>query len=112
MRRKRGLLSAVGRARRFLRFASKPRTSEAPVVARFLSKCGGLDAALCSPALPAALWRASIVEGAAGKAGEHKAVSGPPHFERDLATTGASGLGVSMPLAAQLAKKRESLNRG
>jgi len=31
------------------------------------------------------------VEGAAGKAGEHKAVSRPPHFERDLTTTGTPG---------------------
>ncbi len=49
-------------------------------------QCGGLDTALCLPALPAALGTFDP-RLAAGKAGEHKAVSRPPHSERKLANT-------------------------
>jgi len=54
------------------------------IAAGSLSECVGLDTALCSPALPAAP-ESTESEKAAGKAGEHKAVSRPPHSEREPA---------------------------
>ncbi len=56
-------------------------------IAGSLSECGGLDTALCSPALPAAP-KSTETEKAAGTAGEHKAVSRPPHSEREPTTAG------------------------
>ena len=61
---------------------TEPR-SAAEGVEKDLSECGGPDAALCSPAMPAA--PNTDRSKAAGKAGEYKAVARPPHSEKKQA---------------------------